>query len=336
MPRKKVTPENSDIKATTDTAKTIAKSPVKTSRSKATTKTTRKISTNVSKSKTADKTKPSEKSPVKVSRSKEKAKDQFEKKEITATQYFKVLKKTRTPEDEEKLKEFRETSEKMMHLFEYSGQISAQEEMKATVTMLEKQIKAVQSGYNYFIYKKDLTDFIGSVLNDRVKIIDLAHYERIIPINIMMELADLKTIFDELYVVYTDYTTEKEKKVEKERKEKDPILLGAFIDVKDNPNNKKSGHIFEKMYFIADWTDDYCDLTISKLAEKIAESRKHGTSDVAIYKDNINSIPEISDVSSMYTFLQSKKNFEESIEDASETILSDTNMISTATEIIPR
>ena len=223
-----------------------------------------------------------------------------------------------------------------MHLFEYSGQISAQEEMKATVAMLEKQIKAVQSGYNYFIYKKDLTDFIGSVLNDRVKIIDLAHYERIIPINIMMELADLKTIFDELYVVYTDYTTEKEKKVEKERKEKDPILLGAFIDVKDNPNNKKSGHIFEKMYFIADWTDDYCDLTISKLAEKIAESRKHGTSDVAIYKDNINSIPEISDVSSMYTLLQSKKNFEESIEDASETILSDTNMISTATEIIPR
>lgn len=335
MPRKKVTPENSDTKATTDTAKTIAKSPVKTSRSK-TTKTTRKNSDKVSKSKTVDETKPSEKSPVKVSRSKTKAKDQFEKKEITATQYFKVLKKTRTAEDEEKLKEFRETSEKMMHLFEYSGQISAQEEMKATVTMLEKQIKAVQSGYNYFIYKKDLTDFIGSVLNDRVKIIDLAHYERIIPINIMMELADLKTIFDELYVVYTDYTTEKEKKVEKERKEKDPILLGAFIDVKDNPNNKKSGHIFEKMYFIADWTDDYCDLTISKLAEKIAESRKHGTSDVAIYKDNINDIPAISDVSSMYTFLQSKKNFEESIEDASETILSDTNMISTATEITPR
>ncbi len=297
MPRKKATTENSGEKATT-----------------------------------TGKTKKTEERPAKVSRSKAKAKDQFEKKEITATQYFKVLKKTRTTEDEEKLKEFRETSEKMMHLFEYSGQISAQEEMKANVTMVEKQLKAVQSGYNYFIYKKDLTDFIGSVLNDRVKIIDLAHYERIIPINIMMELADLKTIFDELYVVYTDYTTEKEEKVKKERKEKDPILLGAFIDVKDNPNNRKSGHIFEKMYFIADWTDDYCDLTISKLAEKIAESNKHGTSDVAIYKDNIDITPAISDVSSMYSLLQDKKNFEASIENATETILTDEKMISDSPE----
>ena len=85
MPRKKVTPENSDTKATTETAKTIEKSKVKTKRYK-TTKTARKSSSKVSQSKTADETKPSEKSPVKVSRSKTKAKDQFEKKEITATQ----------------------------------------------------------------------------------------------------------------------------------------------------------------------------------------------------------------------------------------------------------
>ena len=42
-------------------------------------------------------------------------------------------------------------------------------------------------------------------------------------------------------------------------REKDPILFGAIMD----------GDVcFDRLYFICDWTDEFCDLTLDQLAEK--------------------------------------------------------------------
>ena len=88
---------------------------------------------------------------IRVSRNKDKAKEQLEKKEITATQYFKVLKRQKTKADEETLKKYKETSEQLLKLFTVSGQVTASTEMKEKIEMIEKELNAVMAGYQYFM-----------------------------------------------------------------------------------------------------------------------------------------------------------------------------------------
>ena len=61
-----------------------------------------------------------------------------------------------------------------------------------------------------------------------------------------------------MYVIFTDYTGMTERQIKREAREKDPILFGTFQDL-------STGSIVERFYFIGDWVDEYCDLTLDKL-----------------------------------------------------------------------
>ena len=65
-----------------------------------------------------------------------------------------------------------------------------------------------------------------------------------------------------MYVVFTDYTGEMERKVETHNRLKDPILFGSFFDV-------DSEVIVERFYFLGDWVDDFCDLTLDKMVAEV-------------------------------------------------------------------
>lgn len=104
----------------------------------------------------------------------------------------------------------------------------------------------------------------------------LNDYPRIIPSDVVEKINMLKkeNIFDDYYVLYTDYTYKAEKiaKAEKidrklttkSKKSKDPILFGVFIKASAD---KRTTYMHEKMYVIADWVDEYCDLTLDKLMD---------------------------------------------------------------------
>ena len=64
-------------------------------------------------------------------------------------------------------------------------------------------------------------------------------------------------------MLFTDYTKKKQniaKNGNAKTKEKDPIVFGAFID-----RTYKTAMMSERIYYIADWVDEYCDLTLEKL-----------------------------------------------------------------------
>ena len=86
----------------------------------------------------------------------------------------------------------------------------------------------------------------------------LEKYEREIPDEIVEVIKNTKEIFTQMYVLFTDYTGKIEKKIEKERRDKDPILFGTFQD-------KDSQTIIDRFYFLGDWVDEYCDLTLDKM-----------------------------------------------------------------------
>src|SRR5699024_9424503 len=64
---------------------------------------------------------------------------------------------------------------------------------------------------------------------------------------------------------FTDYTGKIERQVEKERIEKDPILFGTFQD-------KNSQTVIDRFYFLGDWEDEYCDLTLDKMVNKMKKN----------------------------------------------------------------
>lgn len=144
--------------------------------------------------------------------------------------------------------------------YKKTGQIVAMKKLMFQLDCIEKEEQLLHLGINTFIYKEDVENFIDNVSRNVVKIIELRNYERVIPNDIVDIVEKTKNIFNEFYVVFTDYTGKVERQVEKKRREKDPILLGTFQDTTNNI-------MLNKMYFIGDWIDDYCDLTLSKMVE---------------------------------------------------------------------
>lgn len=117
--------------------------------------------------------------------------------------------------------------------------------------------------------------------------------EREIPDEIVEVVAAVKDKFDQLYVVFTDYTGKVERQVEKERREKDPILFGTF----QNPSNRT---VIDRFYYLGDWEDEYCDLTLDKMVNETEKAGKRNIvktistpKDIEELREQLSSLSEI-------------------------------------------
>lgn len=135
-----------------------------------------------------------------------------------------------------------------------------------------REIKALAIGVDSYVEIEALRTLIDKVKpRNSIKIIEIERYPRIIPDHVSARLQEVKSknLFDKFCVVFTDYTentyaTEEEKKIQ--NRNKDPIIFGYFEDKKDLQKS-------DRFYFIADWVDEYCDLTFTKLVDLMAEHK---------------------------------------------------------------
>lgn len=124
----------------------------------------------------------------------------------------------------------------------------------------------IVKGMELFVERKHVDKFLGaknvssSVLKAKdVFMCHLDKFPRPIPVKAAKAIEKAKNlcVFDGFEVLYTDYTKEPEKKSTADKiREKDPICFGT---IRGAPN---------KLYFVADWIDEYCDLTFDKLVER--------------------------------------------------------------------
>ena len=141
--------------------------------------------------------------------------------------------------------------------------------------VIEKERELIKNGVEVFVLREDITDFIKNVAKKRVKIVELEFFPREIPDEIVEKIAmyNEKKLFDNYYVVFTDYTgkiaEETQKEVKKEEIRRDPIIFGTFEQVLDNGVD-----ICDRFYYIGDWEDEYCDLTLTKMVQKMSEAGK--------------------------------------------------------------
>lgn len=186
---------------------------------------------------------------------------------LNPQQYFELMKEKKNTVTSEDLKNIYDNCLELANKYRITGQVRGLRKILFCMESIEKEQQLVDMGITTFIYKDDIDFYIDTVTNSRsrrerpIKIIEMERYEREIPDEIVEVIDKTKELFDQMYIVYTDYTGKEERKIEAEKKQKDPILFGTF-------QNKEKKVCVDRFYYLGDWVDEYCDLTLDKMVNE--------------------------------------------------------------------
>lgn len=190
--------------------------------------------------------------------------ERLEKEKLTSLSpydYFQGVKDSIKTMNSEDLSKMYTVAESLMEKYKLFGQEKALKRLAFHIKTLLKEYDIINLGVDRFVYKNDITNYIDNVSKKPVKIIEMKNYPREIPDEMIDVVQKTKGLFDEFYVLFTDYSGELEKEVEKER---DPILFGGFC-------TKSRDIVADRFYYLGDWIDEYCDLTLDKLVSETSK-----------------------------------------------------------------
>lgn len=210
-----------------------------------------------------------------------------EEKVLSPSEYFDYVKGMKQKSSSKSCKNLSDICLKLIEKFKITGQADAAKLATETYETLLREQKLIDKGFDTYVHLDDVTKYIKQISDKAVKIIDLEHFPREIPDNVVEKYLEAKELFDKMYVVFTDYTEDESsttsaaangkknvvKEVKDRRKEKDPILFGALKVNQSNPSMKRN--TYEKLFFIADWVDNYCDLTFDKIIKDMEKKGFH-------------------------------------------------------------
>lgn len=151
-----------------------------------------------------------------------------------------------------KLEEAVKTAEKL-------GQIAFSEELMKKLLVLCREAEMWAMGKKIFLDRETFNKFKDATERP-IALTPLKNYARPIPDKVLKEKkkCDDVKLFDGYAVMhYDDKETVKETEKETvERRVKDPILFGVV-------------EYSNRLYFIDDWEDEYCDLTLDDIIDKL-------------------------------------------------------------------
>jgi hypothetical protein len=189
-------------------------------------------------------------------------KPEEEKVHLTPSQYFDMVKDEMTKETSESISKIYDVTLELLKKYKITKQKAAARHCYATCMAMTKEIELLKFGIDKWVDRRFIDKFIDEVADECVCIITMEDYPRSIPDEIIEKVGETAHIFDQFFILFTDYTGEKRQEVAKEKRDKDPILFGnIFID----------GKVSHKMYFIGDWEDEYCHLTLNQMIDKMAQ-----------------------------------------------------------------
>jgi len=176
--------------------------------------------------------------------------------------YFKYLKSNLTQLEDKVLRQSLDRLAILLKQIDGLDQHALFEHLSKLVAIVVRQQELLACGLGTFLIKEVIEKFRTKVSGRPVDLKKLEEFPRIIPKDIATQIKTIKekNLFDEYWVLYYDSTPKKKEEIKstKERiREKDPILFGKFSYQPD---------IF---YYILDWTDEYCDLTLENMVQDI-------------------------------------------------------------------
>lgn len=148
-----------------------------------------------------------------------------------------------------------------------NGQSALGEKLLNEVVIAARETEIFTKGIKMFIDRADLLKHKHNIRGGHISDTQLKDFTRVIPKDVLAKKEKVKHLFDG-FVIYHYWAegAEDVKKMspEEKAKMKDPILFGWI-----NENNR--------MYYIADWEDEYCDLSFDELVDVIGKDEKEIT-----------------------------------------------------------
>lgn len=145
-----------------------------------------------------------------------------------------------------------------------TGQVALKERLFEQLTVNKYESVLYANGFYKAVSEARIVEFAQN--SKKGLALDyMQNFGRAIPTDVIMKklAADKLGVFDNYVILHYDpeattyIATEREKRKEAEKK-KDPILFGVIMGS-------------DKLYYIGDWVDEYCDLTFEALAEKVGK-----------------------------------------------------------------
>jgi len=165
-----------------------------------------------------------------------------------------------------------------------NNQIALIDKINDYAEVLKTELLLSPTEFNRYLTEESIVRFHGvASVHEKYKtglcLTYIKNFIKVIPEDIteLKQKADMLKIFDNYVILHYDYYGEsiEDTKAEKEKK-KDPVLFGV---IKGTTN----------LYYIGDWIDDYCDLTLDEIIKEIGEDSVK-TLDVAQMESNIEKI----------------------------------------------
>lgn len=147
-----------------------------------------------------------------------------------------------------------------------AGQVSLVEKLKSRLDSAKSELQLVNAGLTKYLLEDQVVDFYVKTNSDKkLKLTWIKNFIKPIPSDILKvkEILDNQLIFDNYVILHYDPNddatdlTDFEKK-ELERRKKDPIIFGLI-------NGSR------RLYYVGDWIDEYCNLTLDVVVETLQE-----------------------------------------------------------------
>jgi hypothetical protein len=141
-----------------------------------------------------------------------------------------------------------------------NGQVALMEKLEAGLVVARAEAQLTAVGYTKYITEETLVSFVKQC-EKGLRLDWLQNFTRPLPPFVAKRKleAHQRAIFDNYVVLHYDPSGKSYAETKEEiEKKKDPILFGV---VKGS----------RRLYFIADWIDELCDLTLEDIAEKMGK-----------------------------------------------------------------
>jgi len=196
-----------------------------------------------------------------------------------------------------------------------AGQTALVERLKSRLESAKSELQLVNAGLTKYFVEEQIVDFYRKTeSNKNLKLTWIKHFVKPIPSKILevKEKLDQQFVFDNYVILHYDPNndatslTVEEKKQEEIRK-KDPIIFGVI-------NGSR------RLYYVGDWIDEYCDLTLDVIVEVLKERVNEVNNekvktylDTGLRSDTREKLPEPTNSFSASTYIS--ESFFEKVED---------------------
>lgn len=185
--------------------------------------------------------------------------------------YFKYIKKKFGTLESMKLNARLKRLEKAFNKAVENGQIALGEKMMREISREARESAMYAKGIKHFIEHDDLRKYKNKIRGGHISDTKFEHFTRVIPDDVLAKKKKVEDLFDG-YVIYHYWNEEAAAKAEKNERMtpeeksrmRDPVLFGV---IKDST----------RLYFIAEWDDEFCDLSFEELIDVIGKDEEDHT-----------------------------------------------------------